>query len=116
MAQELRITKPTIGHNQRRRQLHAASAECRYASIQHALYPVQFVPARPPRALRVWPTDGKIDGDDQLALADDHDQEDPINTGEHPVFLPTPPGADEPQLLPILFEHRIIGDPGPLPA
>src|SRR5439155_22524145 len=54
--------------------------------------------------------------DHQLALANDDHQEDPINTREHPVFLPTPPGADESQLLPILFEHRIISDPGPLPA
>jgi hypothetical protein len=93
-ADELRIAKPTIGHDYRRGQLHATSAECRHTSIQHALYPVQFVPARPPRALRVWPTDGKIDGHHQLAITDDHDQEDPINAGEHPVFLPTPPGAN----------------------
>src|SRR5262249_27679510 len=62
------------------------------------------------------PTDGKVDGDDQLALTDDHDQEDPINTGEYPVFLATPPGADEAQLLAVLFEHRVIPHPRPLPA
>ena len=32
------------------------------------------------------------------------------------MFLATPPGADQAQLLAILFEHRVIGDPGPLPA
>ena len=77
---------------------------------------MQFVAARRPRACGVGPTDGKVDGHDQLALANDHDQEDPINTREHPVFLATPPGAHQAQLLAILFEHRVIGHPGPLPA
>ena len=75
-----------------------------------------FIPARPPIALRVWPTDGNIDGDDQLAIADDHDREDPINTGESSVFLPTPPRANKAQLIVILFAYRIICEPGPLPA
>ena len=72
-------------------------------------------PGTRPQGLRGSAHDGKVNGDDQLALTDNHDQEDPINTGEHPVFLPTPPGADESQLVAILFEHRVIGDPGPLP-
>src|SRR5262249_31127673 len=49
MAHELRIAKPAIGDDHRRGQLDAALAECRHTSIEHALYPVQFVPARPPR-------------------------------------------------------------------
>src|SRR5438876_8323199 len=102
MAHELRIAKPTIRDDQRRRQLHATAAECCHASIQHALHPVQFVTARRPRTCRVWPTDGKVDGDDQLALANDDHQEDPINTGEHAVLLPTPPGAHQAQLLAVL--------------
>src|SRR2546427_6308316 len=106
MTHELRITKPTIGHDQRRRQRHAASAECRHASIQHALYPVQFVPARPSRALRVWPTDGKVDGDHQFAIADDDHEQDAINAGEYLVILPTPPGAHKAQLIAVLFEYR----------
>ena len=116
MVHQLGIAKPTIRHDQGRKQCHTASAECRHAPIQHALYPLQFVPARRPRAYGVWPTDGKVDRDDQLALADDHDQEDPINTREHPVSLPTPLGARESQLLTILFEDRVIAHPGPLPA
>ena len=63
----------------RRRQLHAASAESRHASIQHALQPVQFVAARCPRACGVWPTDGKVDGDAQLAIADNHDKQHTVN-------------------------------------
>jgi hypothetical protein len=116
MAHELRITKPAIGYDHWRGQFHAAAAECRQASIQHALEPVQFVAARSPRACGVGTPDSKVDGHYQFALADDHDQENPIDTGEHPVFLPTPPGADEAQLLPILFEHGVITHPGPLPA
>ena len=58
----------------------------------------------------------KSTGTTSLPIADDHDQQDPINTGEHPVFLATPPGAHQAQLLAILFEHRVIADPGPLPA
>src|SRR5712692_9938180 len=93
VAHELRIAEPTIRDNHRRRQLHATSAESRHASIEHDLHPVQFVAARRPRTCGVWPTDGKVDGDDQLALADHHDKQHTINTREHPVFLAAPPGA-----------------------
>ena len=31
-------------------------------------------------------------------------------------MLAAPPGAHESQVLPIFFEHTVIGDPGPLPA
>src|SRR5215467_9963456 len=93
MAHELRITKPAIRDDHRRRQFYAASAESRHASIEHALYPVQFVAARRPRTCGVGTTDGKVDGDDQLALADHHDKQHTINTREHPVFLAAPPGA-----------------------
>src|SRR5262249_33540275 len=93
-----------------------ASAKGRHTPIQHALQPAQFVAARRPRAWGVGSTDGKVDGDDQLALADHHDQEDAINTAEHSVSLPTPPSAHESQLRTILFEHRVITHPGPLPA
>ena len=60
--------------------------------------------------------DGKVDRYYQFALADHHDEQDAINPREHPVFLPTPPGANKAQLLAILFEHRVIADPSPLPA
>jgi hypothetical protein len=80
-------------------------AECRHAPIEHDLEPAQFVTARRSRAWRVGPPDGKVDGHHQLALANDHDQQYPINPREHPMFLATPPGADEAQLLAILFEY-----------
>jgi hypothetical protein len=95
MAHELRIAKPAIGHNHRRGQRHTASAESRHASIQHALEPVQFVAARRPRACGVGPTNGKVHGHHEFAIADHHDEQHSINTGEHSVFLPTPPGANQ---------------------
>jgi hypothetical protein len=48
-----------------------------------------------PRAGGVGPTDGKVDRDDQFAIADHHDEQDAINAGEHPVFLAAPPGAHQ---------------------
>src|SRR5216683_7075943 len=116
VAHKLRIAEPTIRDHHRRRQLHAAVAESRHAPIQHDLHPVQFVTARSTRACGVGTTDGKVDGDDQLALADDHDQEDPINAREHSVFLAAPPRAHQAQLITVLFEYRVITHPGPLPA
>jgi hypothetical protein len=77
---------------------------------------MQFFPVWPPSALRDGPTDDKIDGDNQLALADDPGEQHSINTGEHPVFLPTSPGANEAQLRAILFECRAIAHPRPVPA
>jgi hypothetical protein len=52
----------------------------------------------------------------QFTITNDDHQEDPINTREHSFFLAAPPGANEPQLLPILFEYRVIAYLGPLPA
>src|SRR5262249_43228951 len=116
MAHELRIAEPTIRHDHRRWQRDTVSAERCHAVIEHALHPVQFVAARRPRAGGVRPPDGKVHGHHEFAIADHHHQEDAINPGEHPVFLPTPPGAHQTQLLAVLFEYRIIRNPGPLPA
>jgi hypothetical protein len=74
VAHELRIAKPTIGDDERRGQRHTTLANGRYAPIQHALYPVQFVAARSPRPRGIRPTEGKVDGDDPRALANNHDK------------------------------------------
>jgi hypothetical protein len=95
MAHQLRIAKPTIGHDYRRRQVHTTSAESRHAPIKHCLEPAQLIPARSPRAGGLRPPDGKVHGHHQLALANDDHQEDAINPGAYPVFLPTPPGAHQ---------------------
>src|SRR5688572_14391177 len=97
MAHELRITKPTIRDDHRRRQYQAASAQSRHASIQHHLHPAQFVAARPSRARGIRTTDSKVYGDHQFAIANNHDAQNAINTGEYPVFLGTPPSTHEPQ-------------------
>src|SRR5262245_23681472 len=76
----------------------------------------QFVAARRPRACGVRPPDGKVHGYHEFAIAEHHNQQDAINAGEYPVFLPAPPGAHQTQLRAILFEHRVITHPGPLPA
>ena len=111
MAHELRITKPTIRDDHRRRQGRAMAAECSHASIQHDLDPAQLIAARSPRSSGVWPTDGKVHRHHEFAFANDDHQKDPINTREYPVFLAAPPGAHQPQLLAILFEHRVISRP-----
>src|SRR5262249_2478034 len=116
MAHELRIAEPTIRHDHRWGQRDTASAESCHASIEHALHPVQFVAARRPRTGGVRPTDGKVHGHHELALTDDDDEQHPINTREHPMFLAAPPGTHEAQLRAILFEDRVIAHPGPLPA
>src|SRR5215831_2192918 len=116
MAHELRIAEPTIRHDHRWGQLDAASAEGCHASIEHALHPTEFVTTRSARPLRIRATDGKIHGDHEFALTNDDHQEEPINTGEHPMFLAAPPRTNKAQLIAVLFEDRIIRNPGPLPA
>src|SRR5262245_54234062 len=116
MAHELRIAKPAIGHDHRWGQLDAAPTKSRYTSVQHDLHPVQFVTAWRPSAYGVRPTDGKVDRHHQLALTNNHDEQHPINPGEHPVFLATPPFSRQAQLLAVFFEHRVIAHPGPLPT
>src|SRR5215217_1798370 len=64
MAHELRIAEPTIRDDHRRGQRDTVSAESGHAAIEHALHPVQFVAARRPRTYGVWPTNGKVDGND----------------------------------------------------
>src|SRR5262245_50703248 len=116
MAHELRIAKPTIGHDQRRGQRDTAPEECHHAAVQHTLHPAQFITAWCTRAGRVRTTDGEVHGHYQFPITYDDHQEDPINPGEHPVFLAAPPGTNEAQLLAVLFEYRVIAHPGPLPA
>src|SRR4030095_2314835 len=108
MGHELGITEPAIRDDHKRWQCHTASVECCHASIEHALHPTELVTTRSARPLRIRATYGKIHGNDQLPIADDDNQEDPINPREHPVFLPAPPGAHDAQCTSILFEHRVI--------
>jgi hypothetical protein len=66
--------------------------------------------------LGIGPTDGKVERDDELAIANDDEEEYPIDTGHGTFELATVPGADEPELFAVFTEDRIINDPSPLPA
>src|SRR5713101_5934581 len=45
-----------------------------------------------------------------------HPQHEPSKARHHPLVLAAPPPADPPHLRTIRVEHRVIPDPGPLPA
>src|SRR5262252_7920170 len=83
----------------------AASAKRCQAPVQHALHPTEFVTTRSARTLRIRPTDSKVHGHHEFALANNDHEENPINAREHSVFLATPPGAHEAQLLAVLLEY-----------
>src|SRR5947209_5918373 len=116
MRHQLRVAKPTIAGDDWRRQLQPTGPQGRQAIIEHRPRPAQFVPARRPGTEGVGPTDGKVDRDDQLPIANDSHQQEPINTRKDPMLLTAPPTSNHTQLLPILVEDRVIRGPRPLPA
>jgi hypothetical protein len=116
MPPELRSAAPPIGHASRRWPRHAAAAACCHASIQPALHPGQCDAARRPRAGGGGPPAGTVHGHPHLPSAHDAAQEAPSETGEPPVCLAAPPGADEAQLLAIRVAPRLITHPGPGPT
>jgi hypothetical protein len=95
MAHELRIAKPAVGHDHWWGQLDAAPTKSRYTPVHHDLHPAQFITTRRSRACGVGTPDSKVHGHHQFAIADHHDEQDAINPGEYPVFLPTPPSAHQ---------------------
>jgi len=116
MGHQLRVTEPAIGHHQRGWQVEAASAQGRQGLIEHDLSPPQFGATPPPRPCGVGPTHSKVNGHDQLAVANDHQEEHAINPIYHTRVLSTPPRADELQLVAIFPKHGVIKSPRPLPA
>jgi hypothetical protein len=116
MLHALRVAQPTLRHHHGRGQVHTAPPQRRQALIQHPPRPWQLVPARRPRPTRIGPSNGQVHGDDQATIANDHQQQEPVNAREYACVLATPPPADETQLLSILVKHRVIPAPGPLPA
>jgi hypothetical protein len=62
------------------------------------------------------PTDGKVEWDDELAIANDDQEEDTIDAGHGAFALPAVPRADEPELFTVFAENGIIDDPSPLLA
>jgi len=76
----------------------------------------ELVVAASPRAFGIGTTDGKVERDDALAIANDDQEEDTIDAGHGAFELPAVPRADEPELLTVFSENGIINDPSPLPA
>jgi len=76
----------------------------------------ELVLAASPGAFGIGATDGKVDRDDEFAIANDDQEEDPIDTGHGAFELATVPRADEPELFAVFAENGIIDDPSPLPA
>ena len=111
-----RVAKPAIGHHHGWRQAQPAAAYGPQTRIEHALGQVQFGVAGSSRTFRIGTTNGNIHRDDQLPIANDHDEQHPIDTSAHPFLLAAPPCPHQPQLLAVFFEDAIIDDPGPLPA
>ena len=66
--------------------------------------------------MRIGPSDGKVERDEEFAIADDDSEEDPIDTGHGAFELATIPGADEAEVCAVFPEDGIIDDPSPLPA
>src|SRR2546430_7657368 len=116
VAHELRVAEPTIGHDHRGGERYALFGKSRQAFIEHVLGQVELVVAAPPRAFGIGPTDGKVERDDALAIANDDQEEDTIEAGHSAFELPAVPRADEPELFTVFAENGIINDPSPLPA
>src|SRR5262245_58378012 len=76
----------------------------------------ELVVAAPPGACGIGATDGKVDWDNEFAIADDDQEEDTIDTGHGAFELATIPGTDEAELFTVFAENGIIEDPSPLPA
>jgi len=76
----------------------------------------ELIVAAPPGALGIGATDSKVDRDDEFAIANDDQEEYPIDTGHGAFKLATVPGADEAELFAVFAEDGIIDDPSPLPA
>src|SRR5207244_1487484 len=103
------------GHDHRGGYHDAAFGKSRQTLIEHVLGQGELVVAAPPRAYRIGATDGKVDWDNEFAIADDDQEEDAIDTGHGAFALATIPGTDEAELFAVFAEDRIINDPSPLP-
>ena len=71
---QLGVAKPTISHDDRRRQSEPALGTDVESPINHRASPLEFVPARRARPAVAGPPNGKVDRHHQLAVANDHHQ------------------------------------------
>src|SRR2546423_8965232 len=104
---QLRVTAPTISHQQRCGEVETASAQGRQGLIEHALSPPQCGATPPPGPWGVGPTYSDIDGHDQRAVSNNYQEEHAINPVHHTLVLSAPPRADEPQLAAIFSTHGV---------
>ena len=112
----LRVAQPPLGHHHGGRQAQPAAAAGHQTHIAQALDHVQCGVAGRSRTLRVGTTHGTSHRDDPRPIANDHDEQHPIDTSAHPFLLATPPCPHQPQLPAVFFEDALIDAPGPLPA
>jgi hypothetical protein len=111
----LRVSKPAISHHQRRGQLPAPSLDGRPRPVQPHRPPGQLGAAGPAGTRWVRPAPREGHGHDQLALAAHHHQPQAIDPAPDPRLLTTPPGADQPELVPGLLDEAVVAHPGPWP-
>jgi len=116
VAHQFRVTKPAIGYDDGRGQLKAAPGQRGEGLIEHGLRPLELGVAAPPRSLRVGPSHRKVNGHDQSAIANDHEQQHPINTANHALVLSTVPVAHQFEGTAIFAEDGIVDHRGELPA
>ena len=79
MLHKLRVAEPTVGNHDGRRQLQATPTQRRHTLVEQHPGPAQFVPARRPRPNRIRSSHGKVHRDDQATIANDHQQQEPVN-------------------------------------
>jgi len=94
----------------------AAVGQGGQALIAHLLGQIELVLAVAPRPFGMGAADGKVDGDDEFAIANDPEQEPPINAKDRTFELATPPATHEAEVAAVFSKHRLIDDPSPLPT
>ena len=116
VAHELGVAEPPIGHDHWGGSRDASFGKSCQALIEHVLGQGELVVAAAPRACGIGTTDGKVERDDALAIANDDQEEDAIDAGHGAFALAAVPRADAPELLTVCAENGIINDPSPWPA
>src|SRR6266568_3388109 len=116
VAPELRVAAPPLGPAPRGGERDAVFGQSRQACIEPVLGQVELVVAAPPRACGLGPTDGTVERDEELAIANDDQEEDPIDAGHGAFARPAGPRADAPEWCTVGAANGSIDEPAPWPA
>src|SRR5215468_7841029 len=116
VAHQFRVAEPTIGHQHGWGQGHTAFGGGGQTLIEQVLGEMELVLAFAPRPFGIGAADGKINRNDEFAIADDHEQQHPIDAKDGAFELTTPPAAHESEVVAIFSKYRIVNDPSPLPT